>query len=276
MRQLIYGILLMSLLGCTSKETIFAEDEVVAYLSPYFTFTTHSWQAFVEESALHEPQQRRMIADGERFLALAHVMFRSDESLLWLVDKQHFLPADYAPNDLIKLDSLVWPRVNRAGHELRRESVNALEAMHQQAVREGTPLLVSSTYRSYSRQQDVYAGWVRQLGQVEADRLSAKAGTSQHQLGTVVDFGSINASFTGTKMQQWLEKHAHTYGFSLSYPNGYEAETGYDYESWHYRYLGREALMMQREFFDDLQFQLLTFWHYRHAELQTFWLGKQE
>nr|WP_281351854.1 M15 family metallopeptidase [Entomospira entomophilus] len=157
---------------------------------------------------------------------------------------------------------------------LRKESVEALHAMHQAALSDGIPLLVSSTYRSYARQEEVYSGWVKSLGQAQADRLSAKAGSSQHQLGTAIDFGSIDASFNGTKMERWLAGNAYRYGFSLSYPQGYELQTGYDYESWHYRYIGESSVQLQRQFFDDLQYQLLEFWEQNSLVLQDMWKKK--
>nr|WP_281347564.1 M15 family metallopeptidase [Entomospira nematocera] len=218
--------------------------------------------------------QERILSDAFLFLDLVDQILSTDPNLLILVDKQHHLPADYVPHDLIALDSLSWVHVNRKGHFLREASVTALYEMHQQAKREGITLLVSSTYRSYDRQKDVYNGWVNSLGQVQADRLSAVAGSSQHQLGTAIDFGSIDASFTGTKMERWLASNAHLYGFSLSYPQGYELETGYDYESWHYRYIGSAAVQLQRMFFNNLQYQMLEFWEKNETLFRDIWKKK--
>jgi zinc D-Ala-D-Ala carboxypeptidase len=245
---------------------------VVPSIDKHFSFTADSWHNFVGESNLPSAVQERLRQEPARFMELAHLMLQQEEILLVLVDKQHFLPASYAPSDLVAIDGLAWATVNRAGHTLRKEPLQALEQMSRAAKLDGVTIMISSTYRSYQRQEAVYANWVKQLGQVQADRLSAVAGSSQHQLGTVVDFGSINASFTGTRMQIWLANHAHLYGYSLSYPQGYESATGYDYESWHYRYLGLSALQMQRDFFDDLQYQLLYFWHYQQANLRKYYL----
>lgn len=77
------------------------------------------------------------------------------------------------------------------------------------------------------------------------DKVSARAGHSQHQLGTAVDFSSseiadgLGGTFSSTKASKWLANNAWKYGFAISYPQGYESTTGYSYESWHYRYIGK-------------------------------------
>ena len=101
-----------------------------------------------------------------------------------------------------------------------------------------------SGYRSYSTQINTYNYWVGVNGIDGADKISARAGHSQHQLGTAIDFSSsevadgLGGSFRYTKAATWLAENAWRYGFAISYPSGYEAVTGYSYESWHYRYIG--------------------------------------
>ncbi len=103
-----------------------------------------------------------------------------------------------------------------------------------------------------------------------ADSESAVPGYSQHQLGTAIDFGSITDAFDATPESRWLADHAWRYGFSLSYPKGYEWLTGYRYEGGRYRYIGRAAAEMQRAFFADIQQYLLLFLHqYRVAFLKS-------
>jgi D-alanyl-D-alanine carboxypeptidase len=216
--------------------------------------------------------KNKILEDTKEFKRLARAMFKDEEQdamLFVLADKQHFLDKTYAPADLVSLDTLEWAVVNRSGLELRAVVIESLQAMSLQAQKEGVTLLISSCYRSYAYQEAVYARWVRELGQTEADRVSARPGSSQHQLGTVIDFGSINQSFNNTKAQIWLASHAALYGWSLSYPQGYEKETGYTYESWHYRYIGAAAAAMQEKFFDNLQYKLLQFWNDHKNELNT-------
>lgn len=131
--------------------------------------------------------------------------------------------------------------------------------MGSDAAKQGITLLVSSTYRSYDRQVEVYNRLVALDGQEQADRESAKPGTSQHQTGSVIDFGNIDSSFEETAPGKWLVKNAWKYGWSLSFPDGYEDVTGYRYECWHYRYIGKKACEFQRLWFNDVQQFMLEF-----------------
>ena len=100
---------------------------------------------------------------------------------------------------------------------------------------------------------------MRESGEKEAERFSARAGTSQHQLGTVVDFGSISDEFAQTRAGKWMLQNAAKYGWSLSFPKGYESVTGYVWESWHYRYIGTGACAFQQRWFNDIQQYMLEF-----------------
>ena len=99
----------------------------------------------------------------------------------------------------------------------------------------------------------------------EAVRTLAPPGHSQHQLGTAIDFGSIDVSFARTPAGQWLLANAWRYGFSLSYPEGQEALTGYSWEPWHYRYVGRAAAGLIQEFFAGRQQEFLSFYGEKQA-----------
>ena len=90
-----------------------------------------------------------------------------------------------------------------------------------------------------------------------AERESARPGASQHQLGTAIDFGSITDAFAQTRAGKWLVAHAWEYGFSLSYPQGDEGITGYRYESWHYRFITKPGVLLQRRYFGNIQQYLL-------------------
>jgi D-alanyl-D-alanine carboxypeptidase len=128
----------------------------------------------------------------------------------------------------------------------------------------GLDLKVSSAFRSYSYQSGLFSRAVAADGEAEARRYSAEPGRSQHQLGTAIDFGSIDDSFAATPESAWLVKHAAEYGFSLSYPDTLEGVTGYRHESWHWRWLGIPALGLQRDFFGDVQQYLIVYLSYYH------------
>jgi D-alanyl-D-alanine carboxypeptidase len=176
------------------------------------------------------------------------------------VDKNHALPDGYAPDDLVKLEGPSY-RVSRKDLMLRREAAAALEAMAAEARAEGLMLTASSSYRSYEYQVSVYERNVKESGQEQADRESARPGHSQHQLGLAVDFGSITDEFARTGEGRWMLANAGRFGWSLSFPDGYEELTGYRWESWHYRYVGRELCHFIDAYFGGIQQYALQFIH---------------
>lgn len=204
----------------------------------------------------------RINRERDRFVPELEQLLAADTGeLLVLVDKQHRLPEDFVPPDLVPIAGGRSYIPNRDDLSLRKESEAALERMANAARQDGVTLLVSSTYRSWKYQEGLYDRNVRQLGKETADRESAPPGASQHQLGTVVDFGSITDDFAQTAAGRWLVEHASRFGWSLSFPDGYEAVTGYRWECWHYRYIGPEAAAFQKEWFGDIQQYMLEFIH---------------
>ncbi|MBO7485710.1 MAG: M15 family metallopeptidase [Spirochaetaceae bacterium] len=190
---------------------------------------------------------------------LKAVLDNDSDFLLVLVDKTHFLQPDYVPEDLIPLKKNDLYNISRNDLSLRIPVEKALQVMSRGAKKDGITLLVSSTYRSYDYQKKLFARYVAQDGEALAERYSARAGTSQHQLGTAIDFGSITDEFAETKQGRWLYDHAAEYGFSLSFPAGYEDVTGYMWECWHYRYIGKEACALQKKWFGDIQQYMMEF-----------------
>jgi D-alanyl-D-alanine carboxypeptidase len=126
---------------------------------------------------------------------------------------------------------------------------------------EGVSLIASSAYRSYDYQVEVYSRNVRESGQETADRESARPGYSQHQTGLALDFGSIDDSFAQTRAGRWIKANGSRFGWSLSFPDGCEAITGYRWESWHYRYVGRELSFFIDAYFGGIQQYALRFIH---------------
>jgi D-alanyl-D-alanine carboxypeptidase len=115
------------------------------------------------------------------------------------------------------------------------------------ATQDGMDLSIRSAYRSYATQQSTYNYWLSVNGGNVGvtDQISARPGHSQHQLGTTLDFSSgeindgLGGTFASTQASKWLADNAWKYGFVIGYPAGYESVTGYMYESWHYRYIGK-------------------------------------
>jgi D-alanyl-D-alanine carboxypeptidase len=200
-------------------------------------------------------------ADGPRFILDLLACMEGDPYLRRLVDKAHALPEGYAPEDLVELAEGSAYRISRRGLMLRREAADALAKMAAASEADGAILVAASTYRSYEYQVEVYARTVASDGQEEADRVSARPGHSQHQTGLVVDFGPIDNGFAKTSGGRWMLDNAARFGWSLSFPDGYEALTGYVWESWHYRYVGQELAAFIDAYFDGIQQYALRFLH---------------
>ena len=204
--------------------------------------------------------------DPEEFLADLHRVlevekhFRTDDlSLYYLIDKKHAVGSDYVPRDLIPVKGNELWNVSRNDLSLRPEAYAALEDLSRAALNDGIKLLVSSTYRSYQYQEGLFNRYVKQDGLELAERYSARPGTSQHQLGVAVDFGSITDDWGDTKMGKWVYDHAADFGWSLSFPQGYEDVIGYMWECWHFRYIGKEACRFQKKWFGNIQQFMLEF-----------------
>lgn len=172
----------------------------------------------------------------------------SDPSSLWIIaNKSRPLDPSYVPNDLIDVSVAKHGQKSQQELQLRFEAAKSLERLFATAKAEGVDLAEGSGYRSYQLQKFYYENYVAQSGQAEADRFSARPGTSEHQTGWATDLSAVNGKcyleecFGETPEGQWIASNAYKYGFILRYPKGKEEITGYQYEPWHLRYVG-EAL----------------------------------
>jgi D-alanyl-D-alanine carboxypeptidase len=169
----------------------------------------------------------------------------SCDDLRALVDRSHPLPIDYVPEDLVSLWTYEIPTLGGSEMLLRRKAAEHLSSLVSNAAANGEELVVASAYRSYEEQRASHARLMSVFG-ADADGMSAAPGHSQHQLGTAVDFTNAAAGyqiwmpFAQTSAYWWLDHHAWEYGFVLAYPRGKEEQTGYQWEPWHYRYVGVE------------------------------------
>lgn len=209
---------------------------------------------------LDEEIQPRILERPSLFLHLLQRVDAEPEAFTILVDKAHGLPREYRPDDLVSLND--YPlAVSRNDLSLSRSIMPWILALDEAAKADGVTLVFSSSFRSWEYQQGLYDRYVKRHGQEEADRFSARPGHSQHQLGTVIDFGSITEEFAYTDGGKWMALHAGRFGFSLSYPRGAEEETGYMWEPWHFRYVGPVVIELQETFFAGSQQKTLEFIH---------------
>lgn len=142
-----------------------------------------------------------------------------------IVNKTYSLPASYAPGGLTS------------------ETQNAFYRLQTAAANAGYSLWITSGYRSYYDQQTLYNNYVWRDGQAAADRYSARPGHSEHQTGLAIDVNYAGQAFVGTPESYWLAANCAEYGFIIRYPDGKEGITGFKYEPWHIRYVGRDLAL---------------------------------
>lgn len=166
-------------------------------------------------------------------------------SITAVVNKNRMLESSYIPDNLV---SITVQSTKSGNYNLIRADVLPnLEAMFAAAKDDGINLTVTSPYRSYNTQQSLFNNYVAKDGLEEALKYSAPPGASEHQTGLVVDIGEINGKYGNFTTDFgkgdagiWLANNSYKYGFVLRYPEGKETITTYQYEPWHFRYIGVE------------------------------------
>lgn len=163
-----------------------------------------------------------------------------------LINRDYPLPAEYIPQDLVYPSVLFnfWEYSEK--RMLREEAAQALETMFEAAQADGIELVAISGYRSYERQKTIYENNLRTSGKEQADLYSATPGCSEHQSGLSIDVSSKSAGgrleefFAETPEGKWLKKNCYRFGYIIRYPKNKEQITGYAYEPWHIRYVGKK------------------------------------
>lgn len=156
-----------------------------------------------------------------------------------LVNKYYLLTKDYVPDDLVNVSQTYsWGSNQR----VRKVAYDAFLDMWEQAKEDGFYLMISSSYRSYEEQEIVYNNYKKQ-GTKYADSLAARPGASEHQTGLTLDiFSKTNSNrqtFKDSEEAKWLLDNSYKFGFILRYPENLVNVTGYNYEAWHFRYVGK-------------------------------------
>ena len=163
-----------------------------------------------------------------------------------LVNKYYYLDKNYVPENLETIST----RYALSNMKMVSEAKDSFEEMASAAKKENLSIIAMSCYRSYEYQINLYNKYVKADGQAKADTYSGRPGHSEHQTGLAVDVYNGKENYTNfdkTKEFEWMKKHAHEYGFILRFPKDKETETGYEYESWHYRYVGKEIATYIKE-----------------------------
>ena len=152
-----------------------------------------------------------------------------------IANKTYALPSTFIPEN---------PEVPvteaRSNTSLDKDLMTAFRKMQADATAKGLNIYIASGYRSYDYQVSLYNRYVANDGKTAADTYSSRPGNSEHQTGLCFDLNSIEDSFQYTNEGKWINDNCYKYGFCIRFPKGKDAYTGYQYESWHLRYVGEE------------------------------------
>ena len=182
-----------------------------------------------QNDSLSNPQETKTFTTSKGFKGVIKDGITYIDGYL-IVNKTYSLPSSY-------------------GTSLTSTTKNAFNKMQAAAKLDGINIYIASGFRSYRTQNRLYNNYVARDGKAKADTYSARPGHSEHQSGLAFDICShdldgqdacINSNFDNTDQAKWLAQNAYKYGFILRYPKGKTNETGYKYESWHFRYVGTD------------------------------------
>lgn len=216
---------------------------IAAAVGVYFNVTSQKDDASNKQST--QQKQTNNTKAEPQFDKTLHSI--TEASSVWVVvNKQNPLtPQAYLPDDLVLPKvSLRIPEVEQM--KMRKEAAEAVEAMFAAAKTSNLHLQITTAFRGYNYQSILYNGYVSEQGKATADTQSARPGFSEHQTGWAVDIRPesgecyLEACFGTMEEGKWLAENAHTYGFILRYPENKTDITGYTYEPWHFRYVGKD------------------------------------
>ena len=229
-------------------ESVLEREEKETILSlmkeKYFLFKNlDEYLSYIEESEeddLHEVVAIVNTHASHKWYSLELVTDNSLEKQM-IVNKFYTLDASYTPENL-KPISLSYAYGKEGDHHLIDYAYDQFMELWEAAHEAGYYLMVTSSYRTYQDQEDIYNYRKNTQGEKKADQTAARPGHSEHQTGLVVDMTSKNEpyaeEFTNSEAYQWLKENAYKYGWIERYPEGKTYLTGYSPESWHWRYVG--------------------------------------
>lgn len=225
-------ILLISTLvfmqGCTKKENPVKPDT-----TPSVNNGTTTEKPVVNQNPTEDPAMENPID------------LVSFDSINVIINKKHPLPDDFVPDNLVKPDV----KCLKDGILLQEEAANAMEEMFAAAKDAGYTLAIGSAYRSYNYQKTLYDNYAKRDGEAAANRYSAKPGQSEHQTGLAADLATssqecyLKGCFEDMAEGKWLKDNSYLYGYILRYTQEKEEITGYIFEPWHFRYIGKEEAL---------------------------------
>ena len=229
--------LLISILFFKPNETIVKE-----IFEPNFTFPFYK-ENKKEEYIIYKKKTGLPIKEAiiRVNIGLNHPFYHNtketiDKGILTLVNKYNYISKDYIPSDLITINNI----------SINKEAYNSFLKMQEDMKKENLNIRIISAYRSYDYQESLYERYLKTDKQEIVDTYSARPGFSEHHTGLAIDIDNEVLSFDKfylTKEFNWMKNNAYKYGFILRYPKDKEDITGYTYEPWHYRYVGKDIAL---------------------------------
>lgn len=231
------------------------ETDISSDISETLPDSTFSETSDTPDETTKKPRETTEKAKSEPFIDgeyeyfcdisgyLKYICPENAEEYLILVNRQNPLGNDYVPPDL----------VNAYGsYKMREAAAMALEAMRKDMKANGITMKANNCYRSYATQKTLYnryltkqrlsyPSWTEEQVVAKVQTFSAPPGTSEHQTGLAIDFAPVSNYFKSNKMYPYLVENAYKFGFILRYDNNTIKITGYKYEPWHWRFVGRDA-----------------------------------
>ncbi|WP_345243110.1 M15 family metallopeptidase [Pontibacillus salipaludis] len=200
-----------------------------------------------EDSDSDEQTQKQEDSNQEQSSDSNAEVVDNPTSVEVVVNKQRKLPDGYTPPNLTVPQVPFYFDEFHQKKQMRGVAASALEELFEGAEQAGIDLVAASGYRAYERQEVIFASNVEEHGEEHARQFSAVPGHSEHQTGLAMDVTVAKLSFQlsqdlgDMKEGEWLAENAHNYGFVIRYPEGKTHITGYEYEPWHLRYVGKDV-----------------------------------
>lgn len=165
---------------------------------------------------------------------------KDPNSVTALVNKHRYISRDYIPTDLVNMED-GYANNAYGVKEIRKETYEQFKKMVDDAKKEDIVFYAESAYRDYKYQDQLYEQYINEYGEEKANTFAARAGYSEHQLGTTLDLANVWTIEEGDPEYKWIDKNGYKYGFIFRYKKSKEDITGYKAEGWHIRYVGVEA-----------------------------------
>lgn len=227
-------------MGKIIKYTIYILLAMLVILALYLTFSNEGFNASNESDpdTINEINNKTEGVDAFDIIG--------NQEMLILVNKQNGLSPNYKPEDLTKVNQYA-PGRDESTRYMRKEASDSINLMLADAKELGFDIVITTAFRGYNLQKIIFENNVLKSGSIEeANKTSAKPGESEHQTGLAADLSSskinyeLNTSFGELEEGKWISQNAWQYGFILRYQEEKVEITGYNYEPWHIRYVGKE------------------------------------